>query len=167
MRTLMIVLFVVLCPRFVAADASRRIEKEVVVNGSIGTVWNAWTTAEGAKSFFAPSSKIELRPGGAYEMYFVESQPEGLKGGEGNRIVDYEPEKLLLFTWNAPPKFGPLRNERTFVMVRFEPVGDLKTRVRLTHFGWRDAAGWDAVYAYFESAWDVVLRRLAGVNFGR
>jgi len=31
-------------------------------------VWDAWTTEAGAQCFFAPRCRIELRPGGAYEM---------------------------------------------------------------------------------------------------
>jgi uncharacterized protein YndB with AHSA1/START domain len=151
---------------FVLIDA-RHIEKEVTLNAPVASVWKAWTTEEGAKVFFAPASRIEMRPGGAYEMYFVPSLPAGQQGGEGNRVIDFQREKFLLITWNAPPKFGALRDERTFVLVTFDRVGDEKTRVRLTHFGWREGAGWNDVYAYFDKAWDVVLGRLSGVDFSR
>jgi uncharacterized protein YndB with AHSA1/START domain len=145
--------------------AARRIEKDVVINAPVAVVWKAWTDAEASKVFLAPSSKIEMEPGGAYEMYFMPSQPAGLKGGEGNRVIDFDRERFLLITWNAPPKFGALRDERTYVLITLAAVDDSHTRVRLTHFGWRKGEEWAGVYAYFEKAWDIVLGRLASVDF--
>jgi uncharacterized protein YndB with AHSA1/START domain len=76
-------------------------------------------------------------------------------------VTVHEPERLIVFTWNAPTKFGPLRNERTYVMVRLDDASNGMTHVHLTHFGWRAGAEWDEVYGYFDKAWDVVLGRLA------
>jgi uncharacterized protein YndB with AHSA1/START domain len=143
------------------ADSARRIEKEVVVSAPRATVWNAWTTTDGAKTFFAPDAKIELVPGGAYEIYFGPTQPAGLKGGETNRVIAFEPQTMLLFSWNAPPKFGPLRKEHTYVLIRFDDAPGGGTRVRLTHFGWREADEWNAVYDYFDKAWGPVMGNFA------
>ena len=151
---------------FVLFDA-RHIEKEVVVNAPVSAVWAAWTTTDGARKFFAPSSRIEMKAGGAYEMYFVPSLPPGQQGGEGNRVIDFQPEKFLLITWNAPPKFGALRDERTFVLVTFDPVAANQTRVRLTHFGWREGKEWNDIYAYFDNAWSTVFKRLGDVKSDR
>jgi uncharacterized protein YndB with AHSA1/START domain len=142
-----------------AADSARRIEREVTVHASRAEVWRAWTTVEGAR-FFAPEANIELRPGGVYEMYFNPREPAGKKGGEGNRIIEFEPERMMLFSWNAPVKFGPLREERTYVLLQFDDAGEGRTRVRLTHFGWREGKDWDAVHDYFGAAWTWVLEQL-------
>lgn len=156
-------LFVVLAfalPLF-ASDPAKTIERDVTVHGTRAEVWKAWTTVAGAKTFFAPDANIELAPGGAYEIFFNPEAAAGSRGGEGNRVVTFEPERFIVFTWNAPTKFGPLRNERTYVMVRLDDAPNGMTRVHLTHFGWRAGADWDEVYGYFEKAWDVVLGRLA------
>ena len=55
----------------------------VSIPAAISDVWQAWTTREGAKTFFAPDCKIDLKPGGAYEMYFNLEAP---KGEEGARV---------------------------------------------------------------------------------
>jgi len=159
MKKLIVLLFAITVPLF-AADPAQRIERDVVVHGSRADVWTAWTTTSGAKTFFAPDANIELVPGGAYEIFFNPDAAPGSRGGEGNRVVTFEPERLIVFTWNAPTKFGPLRNERTYVMVRFDDAADGATRVRLTHFGWRAGRDWDEVYGYFDKAWDHVLGQL-------
>ena len=139
------------------ADSARRIERDITVKSPRSAVWHAWTTVEGAKTFFAPDAKIELSPGGPYEIYFGADQPAGRRGGETNQVVAFDPERWLLFSWNAPPKFGPLRAEHTYVLVRFDDTPGGGTRLRLTHFGWREAPEWNAVYDYFDKAWDFVL----------
>jgi uncharacterized protein YndB with AHSA1/START domain len=143
-----------------AGDPARRLEHEVTVDAPRAQVWRAWTTREGARSFFSDDAKIELVPGGPYEIYFNMAEPPGKRGGETNQVVAFDPERMLLFTWNAPPKFGPLRDEHTFVVVRFDDAASGGTRVRLTQFGWREGAEWNAIYDYFDKAWPHVLASL-------
>jgi uncharacterized protein YndB with AHSA1/START domain len=151
--------FILMIAAPLAADSSRRIEREVTVHATRAEVWRAWTTEDGAR-FFSPASRIEPRPGGAYEMYFNPEEQAGRRGGEGNRILALEPERMMLFSWNAPTKFGPLREERTYVLLQLDDAGAGRTRVRLTHFGWREGKDWDAVYDYFGGAWTWVLVQL-------
>ncbi|HUP49745.1 MAG TPA: SRPBCC domain-containing protein [Thermoanaerobaculia bacterium] len=139
------------------ADSAKRIERELVVSAPPPEVWRAWTTTEGIKSFFAPDAKVELTRGGAYEMYFDPSQPPGFRGGETNRVIDFDPERMLLFSWNAPPRFGPLRAEHTWVLIRFDDAPGGGTCLHFTHFGWRGGEQWDALYDYFDKAWTGVL----------
>lgn len=143
--------------------AVRKIEKSVVVPAPAAEVWKAWTTPEGAATFFAPKARLELRLEGPFEMLFAPELPAGSQGSEGCTVLSFLPGRMLSFTWNAPPKFPAVRNggEHTFVVVELEPQGAGRTKVTLTHLGWREGAEWDQVYAYFDSAWEVVLARLA------
>jgi PTH1 family peptidyl-tRNA hydrolase len=145
------------------AKPSRAIRKSVTVNAPVDDVWEAWTTAEGARTFFGPDARIELRPGGAYEIYFDPDGPEGDRGSEGCKVLAYRKPQFLVFSWNAPPEIPSLRKgkAKTRVEVRLEPAGD-RTDVSLTHSGWGTGADWDENFAYFERAWDVVLGRLKG-----
>lgn len=138
----------------------RVIVGDVIVRGTLKEVWDAWTTEEGTRSFFAPDCKIELEPGGAYEMYFALEYPPGLRGGEGCTVMAIDPMRMFAFTWNAPPSLPAVRGQYTHVVIRFDEVPE-RTRVSLVHDGWGTSSEWDQAFNYFESAWlRVVLPRL-------
>ncbi len=141
-------------------DTFRSIDKEVFVDASLDEVWGAWTTESGIRKFFARGSNIELRPDGHYEIFFFPDNDPGMRGAEGTRVLIVEPNKRLVFTWDAPPKWPAIRSQRTVVEVRFCAAGPDRTRVQLHHTGWGDGDDWGAVYDYFDGAWGVVLRRL-------
>ena len=138
----------------------RTIEYNNMVEASLGDVWDAWTTDEGVRTFFAPDSRIELRIGGAYELYFDPGAPEGLRGSEGMKIQSYIPERMLAFDWNHPPSIPELRDVKTWVVVEFREMDEELCEITLTHLGFvDDSALWDQSYAYFQNAWNTVLTR--------
>jgi uncharacterized protein YndB with AHSA1/START domain len=139
----------------------KKIDCQVVIPAPVSQVWEAWTTEEGAKTFFAPECRIDLRVGGAYEMFFDPSAPAGERGGEGLTILAIQPEKLLSFTWNAPPHLSEVRGQLTHVNLRFGSIDEGKTELKLSHDGWGEGGQWDEAFEYFTIAWgDVVLPRL-------
>lgn len=157
MRKLLLILF--LAASAYASEDGIRIE--TVVPASLDDVWNAWTTVDGIKSFFAGGANVDLRPDGAYEIFFDPSQPEGHRGADGMRLLLVQPKSALAFTWNAPAKFPEARKQRTHVMLRFYPISAKETKVVLTQDGFGEGEEWDQVRAYFTKAWgDVVLPRL-------
>ena len=123
-------------------------------------VWEALTTPQGVATFFASESRVEPEVGGAYEMYFLPSNPPGLRGGEGIRILAMEPPSRLLISWNAPSSFGALRGQYTVVEFALAEAGPDLTRVELTHSGWGEGQAWQAVRDYFSTAWQTILGRL-------
>jgi uncharacterized protein YndB with AHSA1/START domain len=140
--------------------AERAVEKEIIVRATLDQVWDAWTTREGIKSFFAPDARVDAKVGGAFEIYIDPGAPEGMKGADDMRFMAVQPKKMISFTWNAPPSLPEARKQRTFVMVRFTPVDEKSTRVNLHHTGWGDGGEWDRAYAYFDRAWVGVLANL-------
>jgi uncharacterized protein YndB with AHSA1/START domain len=120
------------------AAAPADVVKEIDVRASPSDVWKAWTTVDGVKTFFAPAARIDLRPGGAYEIAF--------DGTAGSTVVAIEPMKKLAFGWSIAP------HAPTTVTVELLPQGKT-TRVRLTQSGSTDE--------HFERTWGVVLARLA------
>lgn len=137
----------------------KRIEKSATVSCSLDTAWWKWTTHEGLKTFFGEDNQIDLRAGGPFEIYFSMDAPEGLRGSEGCQVLAVLPQRMFSFTWNAPPSFPDIRNsgEHTWVVVEFASESPQKTRITLTHLGWRAGEDWDGVYDYFDKAWTVVL----------
>ncbi len=146
------------------ASMSRQvIEVETTVPLTPEQVWPLWTTETGLRGWFGNDCRMELRIGGPFEIYFLETP--GSRGSEGCRILSFLEPRLLSFTWNAPPHLQT-RFAHTWVVVAFDAVQG-GTRVRLTHTGWPEAgmqevsSDWTATFAYFSSAWGYVLRELA------
>lgn len=137
------------------------IRKAVMVPASADEVFDAFTTLEGVKTFFAPDASLELAVHGKYEMYFDPKAPKGQKGGEGNKILSFIPGEMLSFTWNAPPSLPNVRKEQTWVVLTFQPKGPKQTQVNLFHLGWQMGDEWQKAFQYFDKAWEVVLSRLA------
>lgn len=90
--------------RYPANPPDKILYKEVIVSATTDQVWQAWTTSEGARTFFSENAEIELRSGGKYEILFVKDNPVGQQGSEGCRVLSYLPKKMLSFEWNAPPE---------------------------------------------------------------
>ena len=130
-----------------AQAAERAIEKEVVVNATLDQAWEAWTTREGIRSFFAPDAVVEPRVGGAFHIHMDPGGAPGMKGADEMRVMALQPKKMLSFDWNAPPHLPEARAQRTFVVVRFAALDDKTTRVTLHHTGWGEGGQWDQAYA--------------------
>lgn len=140
--------------------AERAIDKEVVVNAGVSDVWKAWTTRDGLKTFFAPDANVELRVDGAFEMFFNPYAKPGMKGADGLKIIGFQENTFLSFTWNAPPSLPEVRKQRSIVIVRLAPQGEGKTRVTVHHIGFGEGGEWDRAFEYFSKAWPYVLGNL-------
>jgi len=140
----------------------KQILKTQTVDCSVENVWNKWTTHEGLLTFFGADNKIELTPGGAFEIYFSNDAPEGLKGSEGCKVLSYLPNQMFTFSWNAPPKYMDERNSgyHTWVVVNMKSLSASQTEVTLTHLGWPEDIKWNPVYDYFDIAWEKVMEWL-------
>jgi len=147
-------------------SAERAIVERIAIKAGVDEVWRAWTTTEGVTSFFAPAANIDLRPGGAYEVFMLPNASVGERGADGMVLLAVQDKKMISFTWNAPPSLPQARQQRTVVIVRFLPRGELLTEVTLTHLGWGDvnendkADEWGKAYDYFARAWPNVLKNL-------
>ncbi len=133
----------------------RTITTTIEIDAPSADVFNAWSTSEGWRGVYAsPESDaiIDLAIGGRYEWLF-----NGELGSNGCQILSYIPNRMLSFTWNAPPAQPESRLKRTWVVVELDELQGDRTRVTLTHMGFGDSAQWDETREYFTNAWDRVL----------
>ncbi len=114
--------------------SARAVVHEVVLPANPAEVWALWTSAEGITRWLVDSARIELRLGGPFELHFLDDAPEGSRGSEGCRVLSFVPERMLSFTWNAPPHFPEQRAAHTWVVLELAPEDD-GTRQRLAHLG--------------------------------
>lgn len=147
------------------AGSERSLTTRAIVNASIYDVWWAWTTTEGLASYFAPDSTLELKVGGSWELYMSTDEPAGKRGSEGCKLLAFVPYEMLCFEWTSPPTIPELRDAGilTRVMVHMEEAGADRTIVTITHSGHGEGEVWDRNYAYFDTAWSLVTRRLERV----
>lgn len=136
----------------IGADAPK-IEVVRDLDAPPAEVWRIWTTAAGFDEVFSVPLACELRPGGKYEILWAPTAPPGSRGSEGCVVLSFVPERSLSFTWNAPPTFGALRDERTWVVVDLRPLQHGRTRMTITHLGFGEGEEWAKVREYFAAAW--------------
>ncbi len=141
-----------------------------VVDAPIGEVWKAWSTSEGLSAALGgTATRVECRVGGAFEILWNDQAPEGERGSEGCTVLSYVPERMISFTWNAPPQFAHARQRHSHVVVELRAaggaVGEGSTEITLTNLGFdalaaefpEHAEEYRQVRAYFAQAWPKVL----------
>lgn len=143
--------------------SDKKIIKTRILRQSIDRLWWRWSSHDGLKTFFGTNNHLEFYPGGAFEIYFLPEAPEGQRGSEGCRVLSYLPNDFISFSWNVPPRFTELRaqGKKTWVVVQFLSLSANETQLTLTHLGWPVDEAWDAVYDYFQKAWDDILNQLS------
>ncbi len=147
---------------FVARGANlSAIRCEVVVGAKPSAVFDALASEDGVFAFLSATSSIDLRIGGAYEIYFDEDAGPGQRGSEGCQVLAYVPGRMLAVSWNAPPELPEARRKRAWVVFLIDEIGgEGKSRLELHHTGLGADGEWPEVKAYFEKAWPRFLVRI-------
>jgi uncharacterized protein YndB with AHSA1/START domain len=143
---------------FVASGTGlRSFTKEAVIEAPVEEVWAAWATDAGWGRIYGPpaASRIDLAVGGRYEWLF-----DGETGSNGCQVLSYVPNRMVSFSWNAPPSQPESREKRTWVVVECERLDQGGTRVRVTHLGFGQGPAWDETRDYLFNAWGRVLKRM-------
>lgn len=148
-----------------ASDPLAPIELERIVELPRQRVWELLESSAGWKRWLGVESKIEMTPGGAFEIYFGSDAPEGQRGSEGCKVLSLVPGRMLSYSWNANPMHAHARTKHTWVVIELADAGAAATRVTLRHLGFAEQAKenpeheaeWKDVRAYFQNAWGRVL----------
>jgi len=146
-----------------AANGSdvRSFVKQAAIQAPVAEVYAAWTDERAFPKAYDPTraeltAKIDLAIGGRYEWLW-----DGVTGSNGCQVLCYIPNKMLSFSWNAPPTQPESRAKRTWVVVEFESLEDTATQVTVTHLGFGEGEHWDETFEYFRAAWDHVLAQFS------
>jgi uncharacterized protein YndB with AHSA1/START domain len=54
--------------RFASDPSDKVLRKEIIVPASLEDVWHAWTTNDGAQTFFSSQTNIQFYLGGPFEI---------------------------------------------------------------------------------------------------
>lgn len=145
------------------ADGHRVLRQSVVVEAPVDSVWRAFTTGEGLRSFVAPVAEIDLEVGGRWEASYDRDARIGDPGNIVNEILSYLPREMLsIRVRRAPPDFPfPDEVKEVWTVIQLEEMDDGRSRVTETMLGWKEGRAWDALYAAFERDNATVFRRLS------
>ncbi|GGA60202.1 SRPBCC family protein [Ornithinibacillus halotolerans] len=141
---------------------NKAITKEVTINAPLDLVWYAWTISERVSEWFAPEAVVDLREGGAYELYFIPGNSTSMNT-KGCKITKLISKKELHFTWKGPDQFEELMNndnELTTVCVNLQSINENSTKVTLKHIGFKDKEEWVEAFEWHQMAWSGVLESL-------
>ena len=119
------------------AHAGDTIESEGIVNAPVAAVWKAWTTSAGLESWMAPHADIDLRLDGQMRATY---DPKGVLGDAGtieNRILAFEPERMLSIRVSKAPESFPFKGAigKMWTVLYFQPTPEGKTKLRIVGLG--------------------------------
>ena len=138
MKTLALLTLVVsLLAGTVQAGASESIVTEGVVSAPVTAVWNACATTAGLKSWLAPHADIDLRIDGLMRSNYDKNGSLGDPGTIENRVLAYEPERMLSIKVEKAPEKFPFRSRigSMWTVLYFQPTPDGKTTLRIVGMG--------------------------------
>ena len=141
-------------------NGERAVRYSFIVKAPSNEVWDAWTTEEGLRSFFSPTSKIELTLFGNFDIHQNPPVPGDAVASAPNKILAIDPGKMLVTTWDAPVEMPEIRKQRTVLIVSLTPIDSRSTMVSLVNTGFGRGGDWDRAYEYFAGAWTWVAAAL-------
>ena len=144
---------------FTADERTTSFAKEAIIQAPVEDVYRAWTNGDACRAAYAPDREslradIDLKIGGRYEWLW-----DGETGSNGCQVLSFIPNRMVSFSWNAPPDQPDSRARRTWVVVEFEPTESGGTHCRLTHLGFGEADHWQETREYFARAWPHVFEQ--------
>ena len=143
-----------------APDGSHLLVNETVVDAAPSDVWAAISTAEGWKRWAVP---IAWAP--APDMIETSYAPTAKPGDPSTirqQVLVRVPRRLMVFrTVKAPERFPDFDTYAKVVSAfELEPVGEARTRVRLTGAGYADTEAGRRLLGFFEKGNQVSLDAL-------
>lgn len=135
---------------------------EGVIDASPSEVWKAWTTSDGLRQWMAPVVEIDLRLDGLMRSNY---NPEGKLGDDGtieNRILAFEPERMLAIKVAKAPKALPFPNavQKMWTVIYLTEVGASQTKVRAVGMGFTDDPESSRMREFFQKGNDYTLDKL-------
>lgn len=136
-------------------SAARAGERTLVTQGVVDAtpheLWQAFTVDREITKWMVPVAHMDLRVGGTLETSYDPSAKIGDPKNIRHKILSYEPDRMLSFTFTMPAMFKRAHEENGhWVVVQFAPVSARRTLVTETIYGWGEGEDWNKAYAFFE-----------------
>ena len=111
--------------------------QEAVINAPIAAVWRVWSTSEGYKRTGVAQAEVDLRVGGLIRSRYGATGALGDGETIENRILAYEPPRMIAFRIARPPQSFPFKEawKTTWFVVTLTDLGDGRTQIRAASMG--------------------------------
>ena len=162
-RTLILqVLFAVGLPAENPQNDAPSFVNEADINAPLRAVWNVWTSGEGYKAIGAAKADVDLRVGGLIRSHY---RPAGVLGDEGtivNRILAYEPLRMMAIQIDKPPKGFPFKEawRHTWTVITMTDIGNGRTHLRVASMGFGADEESMAMRQFFEAGNAATLKAI-------
>ncbi|HEY1242664.1 MAG TPA: SRPBCC domain-containing protein [Bryobacteraceae bacterium] len=112
--------------------------QEAILNAPVAEVWKVWSTSAGYKHLGVAQADVDLRIGGLIRSHYSAKGALGDEETIENRILAFEPQRMIAFRIERPPKSFPFKEawKTTWTVVTFTDLGDGRTKVRGATMGY-------------------------------
>lgn len=155
-------LFMVLLASPAAAAELAPIVSEGIVKAPPPAVWKAWTTGEGLRSWLAPLAEIDLRLDGLMRANYNAKGSLGDEGTIENRILAFEPERMLSIKVAKTPAGFPFPNavKDMWTVIYLQEQEGGRTLLRVVGLGFTDDPESVRMREFFQQGNDFTLQEL-------
>ena len=135
---------------------------EAILNAPVSEVWKVWTSGEGYKLVGVALAEVDFRIGGLIRSRYSAAGALGDEETIENRILAYEPQRMIAIRIERPPKSFPFREawKSTWTVVTLTDLGNNRTYIRVASMGYGTDAESMAMRKFFESGNDLTLKTL-------
>lgn len=139
---------------YVDAAGEKALQLSMDIPASPHTVFEAFATSDGFRSWAVAMARIDLRTGGEIEASYNPAAKPGDRDNIRNQIVTFIPDRLIVLkNVQAPTGFpGVEVFQKTATVIEFEPLSGGHARVRITNTGYGTNAEAQTVFDNFEWA---------------
>jgi uncharacterized protein YndB with AHSA1/START domain len=133
-----------------------------LVNAPVAAVWKVWTSGDGYKAVGVAQADVDFRVGGLIRSRY---NPGGVLGDEEtieNRILAYEPQRMIAIRIERPPKNFPFKEawKKTWTVITLTDAGNGQTHLRVASMGFGTDEESVAMRRFFESGNAATLKTL-------
>ena len=161
MKKIVCTLAVLVAPLFSEPDMPSFVN-EGIVNAPIAAVWRVWSTSEGYRAVGVALADVDLRIGGLIRSRYSAAGVLGDDETIVQRILAYEPGRMIAVRIEKPPKSFPFREawKTTWTVVTLTDLGNGRTAIRAASMGYGTDEESAAMRRFFETGNAYTLKEL-------
>jgi len=146
----------------VLGDEAPSFINEGTINAPVAAVWNVWTSGEGYKAVGVAKAEVDFRIGGLIRSHYSEAGVLGDDETIENRILAYEPQRMIAIRIERPPKSFPFKEawKRTWTVVTLTDLGNNRTHLRVASMGYGSDEESLAMRRFFEAGNATTIKAL-------